>query len=61
MQFLKWIGYLILGTAVAIFAVGAWLLFSLVGAIIGVISLGSAVALLLGLVISSLWQARSTE
>ena len=58
MQFLKWIGYLILGTAVTTVAVGTWLLFSLIGVIIGVITLGSSVAPLLGLVISEIYKTK---
>jgi putative Mn2+ efflux pump MntP len=61
MQFLKWVFYIALGTALTVITVGVSLLFSLIGAVIGIVALGSTVALLLGLLISEWWQSKKVN
>ena len=58
MQFLKWMVSLTIGTAVTVLVLGASLLFSTIGAILGTISLGSGVILLVSLVIKEWWDSK---
>jgi len=58
-QVLKWILALIIGTAVAVVIAVGSLLFTALGAIIGLISTGSLIILFIAIVVHEWWESRN--
>lgn len=58
-QFLKWLVALMLGTAATVVVVGLGLLSSAIGAVIGTISLGSGILLLVAYALKEWWDAKT--
>jgi hypothetical protein len=50
--------YLLLGTVLTVLSIGAWIVISAIGVVIATISLGSAVAMLVGLIATEWWNSR---